>query len=201
MSKTKGKRTAVAIATLALFLLFSALWLSWPYLVFWYRFKRVGTKQQGFPEFRHWQSGILFVPFPSGTLLIRSSDQELEDLSKPIKNWRTDWADRETPQHEVRLSPFLIAEYELTQERRKKLNPENPAYARKGSGGFPDLQPTYRTGELLVTQIPREETALDEITAIVVSGKIWSIHGTAGDVEWRTGPERKDWIPRHEWRA
>ncbi len=162
MRETKGKRVAIAVVILVLLILLGAMWFSWSHLVFWSRFETIGTHQQGLPEFRHRQSGILFIRVPSGTFLMGSSEQELKKLSKPIKNWRADWVDRETPQHQVRLSPFLIAKYEITQEQWEKFIPTNPSYHRKGSGGFGDLQPAYRNDESKLKQIPVETVTWGE---------------------------------------
>lgn len=59
------------------------------------------TNAQGYPEYTHDQTGIVFVRVPGGTFSMGSpEDEEGRD-------------DDEGPVHEVTLSPFLIGKYEL----------------------------------------------------------------------------------------
>jgi hypothetical protein len=51
----------VAVAVLAL-----AAWRAWPQLHFWWLFQPLGPNAQGFPEYRHRQTGTVFVSLPGG---------------------------------------------------------------------------------------------------------------------------------------
>jgi formylglycine-generating enzyme required for sulfatase activity len=54
---------------------------------------------QGYPEFRHRQTGIVFVSLPGGTFWMGSpEDEEGRDSD-------------ESPVHKVTLSSFMIAKY------------------------------------------------------------------------------------------
>ncbi len=91
-------------------------------LVAWYVFRRdfesIGKNEQGLPEYRHRQTGIVFVGLPGGTFMMGSPEGE---------------ADREKsegPVHKVTLSPFLIAKYEVSQAKWKKVMGYNPSVFR-----------------------------------------------------------------------
>ncbi len=75
----------------------------------WYEFRQVfaslGRNEQGYSEYRHRQTGIVFVSLPGGEFPMGSP--ETDELAY----------DEERPQHEVTLSPFLIAKFEITQEQ------------------------------------------------------------------------------------
>ncbi|MHC4619736.1 MAG: SUMF1/EgtB/PvdO family nonheme iron enzyme [Planctomycetota bacterium] len=68
-------------------------------------FTLVGENEQGFSEFEHNQTGIIFVRLPGGTFNMGSPEGECH--ASPDKG--------ERPVHEVTLSPFLIAKYEVSQ--------------------------------------------------------------------------------------
>jgi formylglycine-generating enzyme required for sulfatase activity len=151
VGRTKGQRVAIVVVALVLVFLLGAVWFGWPHLVFWSRFERLGANPKGLVEYRHRKSGIVLVRIPAGTFLMGTSEEQLQAVTKPIKNWRTDWVEREAPQHEVNLSAFLIGKHEVTQEQWMKFMPENHSYFRKGSAGYADLQPIYQTDEVLKT--------------------------------------------------
>ncbi len=67
-------------------------------------FDSLGKNDQGYSEYRHRTTGIVFVSLPGGTFQMGSPDSD----SKANEE--------EKPQHKVTLSPFLIAKYELTQK-------------------------------------------------------------------------------------
>src|SRR5262245_22003447 len=62
----KGRIVAIAVGATALVVLSLALWLSWSHLHFWYSFQSIGCNTQGYPEYKHRQTGILFVRLPDG---------------------------------------------------------------------------------------------------------------------------------------
>ena len=71
----------------------------------WYllvtRFDRLRPNAQGYLEYRHEQTGIIFVRLPGGTFLMGSPENEFGSRIN------------ERPQHEVKVEPFLIAKYEV----------------------------------------------------------------------------------------
>ena len=77
----------------------------WADIIAWYRFTRifesVGSNGQGYPEYRHRLTGIVMVRIPSRSFLMGSPESE---------EGRADFEH----QHEVTLSPFHIAKYELS---------------------------------------------------------------------------------------
>ncbi len=106
---------AWAVGLVAVTVLAVAAWRSWPHLRFRYLFEPLGKNVQGYPEYRHRQSGIVFVRLPGGTF--RMGSPETEEGRE---------AD-EGPVHEVTLSPFLIAKYEVTQAAWKRVMGSNPS--------------------------------------------------------------------------
>lgn len=76
-------------------------------------FEHVGANAQGFDEYVHKKSRIRMVYLPGGTFWMGSRD------NSPEKD--------EKPRHNVSLSPFLIAKYELSQEEWEHRTDENPA--------------------------------------------------------------------------
>ena len=89
-------------------------------LVAWYEFhhrdfERLGRNEQGRPEYRHRQTGIVFVGLPGATFEMGSPKGEAYRQKS------------EGPVHKVTLSPFLIAKYELTQAEWKGVMGNNPS--------------------------------------------------------------------------
>lgn len=82
----------------------------------WQDFTSIGTNTQGYREYRHRATGIVFVRLPGGRSLLGSPAGE---------EWRgTD----EGPLREVGLSPFLIAKFETTQAQWQDVTGGNPAH-------------------------------------------------------------------------
>ncbi len=79
-------------------------------------FTSLGKNAQGYEEFREEQTGIVFVKLPGGTFQMGSPASEAERH------------DDEGPVHEVTLSPFLIAKYEVTQAQWKRVMGTSPSY-------------------------------------------------------------------------
>ncbi len=100
-------------------IVFVALAVSWPRIVAWYEFRRqfepLGRNVGGYPEYRHRKSGIVFVKLPGGTFRMGSPASEPEH------------GDDEGPRHEVILSPFLVAKYEVTQAQWKRVMGTSPS--------------------------------------------------------------------------
>ncbi len=89
----------------------------------WYEFQQIfeslGLNEQGYPEFKHRKSEIIMVQLPGGKFLMGSEKGEPERMGN------------EGPVHEVELSPFLIAKYEVTQEQWQRIMAENPSVVKE----------------------------------------------------------------------
>ncbi len=98
MQKPKKGRKVALVAGLALVVLSVAMvWTNWGEIRFSLKFERLSKNAQGYPEYRHRETGIVFVGLPGGTFEMGSP--ETESGRNPI----------EGPVHKVTLSPFLIA--------------------------------------------------------------------------------------------
>ena len=109
MKRRKGRTVAIVAGAgvLALTLLIGVYWqeiASW--VKFVYLFESVGRNEQGYAEYRHRQTGIVFVRVPGGRFLM-GSPPRADGIGWPM----------EEPRHQVALSSFLIAKYEVTQEQ------------------------------------------------------------------------------------
>jgi len=139
MPARRGKRLALVLATLGVVVMGIAGWLAGPRLVAWYRFRQrfepLGRNAQGYPEYRHLQSGIVFVGLPGGSTVmgevVDETDKEIElQLNAFLypeqrASWRKRIAERLRP-HRVDLSPFLIAKHEVTvEEWRRVMGPKS----------------------------------------------------------------------------
>lgn len=81
--------------------------------------KRRRNRQQ-MQEYLHDRTGLIFVWIPGGTFLMGSPGKGT------VKS-------RSQPQHEVTLSPFLIAKYEVTQEAWERVMGTSPSHFRNKS--------------------------------------------------------------------
>ena len=99
----KGRKVAL-VAGLALVVLSVVMgWTYWEEIRFFLNFERLGKNAQRYAEYRHRDSGIVFVSLPGGTFTMGSTeDEEKRD-------------EDEGPVHEVKLSRFMIAKYEVNQ--------------------------------------------------------------------------------------
>ena len=122
--KTKGRRIAITTGLVTLVLLAFAVFLGWPHLRSWYRFwqlfEYLGVNAQGYPEYRHRQTGIVFVSLPGGKFWMGA---QIKDPKGP----NYDPGLKEDPVHEVTLSPFLIAKYEMSQTAWEHVMGRNPS--------------------------------------------------------------------------
>ena len=99
----RGRTPALAAAVTVVVIIAVVIWSTWADIRFWMDFEKLGPNEQGYAEYRHRDSGIVFVSLPGGTFLMGSPEDEdgrLED---------------EGSVHEVTLSPFTIAKYEVSQ--------------------------------------------------------------------------------------
>ncbi len=67
MKKPKGRTVALASAIALLLLLPVVLWTTWADILFLIDFESMGRNEQGYREYRHRQTGIVFVSLPGGT--------------------------------------------------------------------------------------------------------------------------------------
>jgi len=114
MRKPPGRKVAFA-SGLALLVLIPAVWAYWPHILFRINFESMGRNEQGYAEYRHRQTGIIFVSVPGGTFVMGSPEEEVGR------------EENEGPVHEVSLSPFMIGKYEVTQEQWEAVMGNNPS--------------------------------------------------------------------------
>lgn len=81
----------------------------------------IATNKQGYKEYRHKQTGMVFVLIPSGTFKMGSPPSE-----------KGRFGGNEGPVHEVTLNSFLISKYEVTQGVWQKIMGNNPSHFKKG---------------------------------------------------------------------
>ncbi len=74
-------------------------WTYWQEIRFFLKFERLDKNAQGYPEYRHRETDIVFVGLPGGTFEMGSPETEIGRR------------ENEGPVHKVTLSPFLIAKY------------------------------------------------------------------------------------------
>jgi len=127
MARTKnGRRIALLSGVVVVTLLAVFVWASWNEIraryLLWREFESLGKNGQGYREYRHNQTEIVFVALPGGKFTMGSPESE------------EDRADDEL-QHEVTLSPFLIAKYEVTEAEWRKVMRQNPS--RPNGDPFP----------------------------------------------------------------
>ena len=85
-------------------------------------FTSLGPNDQGYPEYRRKDTGIVFVLLPGGTFWMGAQSADPDG-----RNYDPDASETERPVHEVTLSPFLIAKYEVTQGEWEAVMGENPS--------------------------------------------------------------------------
>ncbi len=78
--------------------------------LFWRQFERLAANEQGYSEYRHRQTGIVFVRLPGGTFWMGSSREEVERMLRDLEadEWkyrlrRATLAQAELPRHGPRL--------------------------------------------------------------------------------------------------
>jgi len=120
--KAKGKRIAIGTGLIAAAVLAVSVVVAWPHIYFFYLFASLGPNAQGYPEYRHRQTGIVFVRLPGGKFWMGAQATDPNG-----QNYDPEAADDEAPVHEVTLSPFLIAKTEVTQAQWKRVIGSNPS--------------------------------------------------------------------------
>ena len=94
--------------------------------ILWREFEGLGKNAQGYGEYRHRETGIVFVRLPGGTFSMGASKEEVESVLREIGTGRGN-LEEEKPRHEVTLRPFLISKYEVSQAEWQKVMEENPS--------------------------------------------------------------------------
>jgi formylglycine-generating enzyme required for sulfatase activity len=98
-------------------------------------FTPAGLNEQGYPEYIHDQTGIIFVRLPGGAFQMGSPEDQC---------WR--YAN-EGPVHTVILTSFLLSKYEVSQAQWQAVMGSNPSGFRPGGAAEGRLQ--ERSPELL----------------------------------------------------
>ena len=116
-----GRRVALLAGCAALALLLFFGWSSRAWIEAWYllstQFERLPENSQGFREYRHPETGVIFVHLPGGRCLLGSRDIGAKPREPArLDTFRISPRDPRQPQREVTLAPFLVAKYELSQE-------------------------------------------------------------------------------------
>ena len=119
MAHRRGTKLTLLAGAAVLVVAGVALSLNWSRLVVWYHFRQefeaLGDNEQGYPEYRHRPTGIVFVRVPGGNFEMGTPKDELEEYLEGFPWVRMEgYLLSETQCHSVTLSPFLIAKYEVT---------------------------------------------------------------------------------------
>lgn len=115
----------------------------------WRNFRRMGTNQQGFVEYSHRRSGLVFVRIPGGEMLLGprpvEMDIAMDEIREEMMGSGAAWArgpvwfeERLREEQErcrsdagglrrVRVEAFLMAKTELTQKDWSSVMPKNPS--------------------------------------------------------------------------
>ncbi len=122
-----SKKVALLSALLAMAMAVAGLsaWCARLQLRFWWLFEPLGKNAQGLPEYRHRQTGIVMVRLPGGKFWMGAQKTDPNG-----QNYDPEAEDDEGPVHEVALSPFLIAKYEVTQAQWEKVVERSPPFFR-----------------------------------------------------------------------
>jgi formylglycine-generating enzyme required for sulfatase activity len=124
--KAKGKYPVISIGLVSVCLIGLFANLMWPRFRFWYDFKPMGRNlPYGYLEYRHRRTGIVFVLLPGGKFYMGAQRDNPE-----LPNYEIEAQTAEGPVHEVKLSPFLIAKYEVSQVEWERGMGKNPSASR-----------------------------------------------------------------------
>ena len=146
MKRRKG-RTVAIVAGAGVLALALLLGVYWEEIAAWIKFVRtfedIGTNEQGYAEYRHRETGIVMVMIPGGTFRMGTSEsqrnaviREFKTRPPPLQSGVTaqifgDFLDNEQPDHDVTLSSFLVAKYEVDQLVWKKAMLSDPSLRRR----------------------------------------------------------------------
>lgn len=131
----RGRIAVIAALSVGVLLLVVLAWANRAWLPFLLEFESLGANPQGYREYRHRETGIVFVHLPGGAFLMGCSEEEIERVireSSYSARWYPEFVRSSGPVHEVTLSAFLIAKYELTQDEWERVMGSNPSKHRGG---------------------------------------------------------------------
>jgi len=140
MPRTKnGRRIALLAGVVVVLVIAPFVWVNWDRIRFLKEFESIGKNPQGYPEYRHRKTGIVFVWLPGGQFTMGIYHERNERYGNVTQG----------PLHEVILSPFLIAKHEVTQAEWEKVMGSNPSWSKgppivRGGGQWPAKQPSSR---------------------------------------------------------
>jgi len=97
--KSRGAKLALLTAVCVFVTLSLAVWLGWEHIRFYWLFEPLGNNKQGIPEYRHRQTGLIFIQIQGGHVSARQT---------------TDDAIIEDPPETVTVAPFLISKDVMT---------------------------------------------------------------------------------------
>ena len=120
--RRKGRKAALLTAATLLTLLVLTGWFTRDHMRFLFLFEPLGNSDQGYPEYRHRQTGIVMVRVSGGTFMMGAQS---DDPKAPNYDPHTQPAGEDV--HEVTLSSFLIGKYEVTQAQWEAVMGSRPS--------------------------------------------------------------------------
>ena len=133
--RRKGRKAALLTGAILFILFGMTAWFTWDHVRFWWLFEPLSNSKQGYREYQHRETGIVFVRIPGGTFWMGSSEDDvnrfIDEFSKGknrgLKKAIEYHAAAEHPRHKVFVSPFLMAKYEVSQAEWAKVMRTNPS--------------------------------------------------------------------------
>ncbi|MBN1444423.1 MAG: formylglycine-generating enzyme family protein [Planctomycetes bacterium] len=136
--RSRGNRIAFLTGAVALVVLGAAAYQCRSHLLFWWRFEPLGPNAQGYREYRHRQTGVLFVRLPGGKFWMGAQSEDPEG-----QNYDSQAEANEGPVHEVALSTFLIAKHEVTKRQWEAVMGTRPWAGQRDVLDDPDSPAVY----------------------------------------------------------
>jgi len=133
-------------------------------------FTAIGENAQGYPEYAHDDTGMVFVLLPGGAFNMGSAAGEAGREA------------HEGPVHEVTLSPFLIGKYEVTQAQWEAVMGDNPSAFGPDGHMAGDIPADVDRGNLPVDQVSWDAAQdFEELTGLTLPSEAqWEYACRAG---------------------